>query len=173
MPNHVENDLYIRGPKKDIEAFFEAVRGKTDQYGTTEIDADKLIPYPKRFADADKAARDFREANPKAPWSEGPQDGYNQGGYEWCVSNWGTKWGFYDFSPIRFGKNGDRAKVSFQTAWSPAFPLFNAMAKKFPTLTFTVRYFERGMGFKGLYKVKGDEVLADECSENYRGNRGG
>ena len=22
-----------------------------------------------------------------------PKDGYNQGGYQWCCDNWGTKWG--------------------------------------------------------------------------------
>lgn len=171
MPNHVANDLYISGPKRDVDAFFEAVRGKSDEYGTTHIDADKLIPYPKHFADADEASRAFRAKNPKAPWSDGPKDGYNNGGYEWCVSNWGTKWGFYSFSDVRRTKTG--ASVSFQTAWSPAIPLFDAMARKFPSLTFRVRYFERGMGFKGLYEVKGTEVLRDEYSTGYTGQRGG
>ena len=172
MPNHVENDLVIRGPKKDVAAFLEAVRGeREDHNGKTVViplDHNKVIPYPQHYADADAKAEVARK---KGNWDV--KDGYNQGGYEWCLSNWGTKWGFYDFSELDVSKSGTSAKVSFSTAWSPAFPLFQKMSEMFPSLTFTVRYFERGMGFQGIYKAKGGSVLEDLSSNDYRGRRGG
>jgi len=171
MPNHVENDFIVRGPKAEVEAFFDALKGeREDHNGKTvmiPLGHNKVIPYPKHFADADAKAEVARK---KGNWNV--KDGYNQGGYEWCVSNWGTKWGFYDFSEVEFSKTRTSATVSFSTAWSPAFPLFRKMAEMFPNVTLTVRYFERGAAFQGRFKVKGTEVLED-LSGPYRGNRGG
>lgn len=163
MPNHVDNDLTIRGSNKDIKAFLKAVKSK-DKI----ISAEKIIPYPKHFADADAAAAKYRKKN--SSWNDGPKDGYNNGGYEWCCETWGTKWGLYDFNELTWTKTG--AKVSFFSAWSPAIPLFIKMAEMFPSLTFTVRYYEQGAAFQGKFKAKGSEVLANEDWE-YRGNRGG
>jgi Ferredoxin-like domain in Api92-like protein len=175
MPNHVENDLTVRGSKKDVEAFFDAVRGQGIDYKGEKfpipVDHNKIIPYPKKFADMDKAASDYEKKHP-GDWSNRPKDGYNQGGYEWCNENWGTKWGFYDFSEVNFSKTRTSATVSFSTAWSPAFPLFDKMSEMFPNLTFTVRYYERGAQFKGIYKLKGGEILED-MRGSYKGQRGG
>lgn len=65
MPNHVENDLVIRGPKKDVAAFLEAVRGeREDHNGKTVViplDHNKVIPYPQHYADADAKAEVARK----------------------------------------------------------------------------------------------------------------
>jgi hypothetical protein len=160
MPNHCENDIYIYGPKSEINAFFKAV--KTDQY---LIDADRIIPYPAEFKALDDLAKAERA---KGNWKV--TDGYNSGGYDWCINNWGTKWGMYDFSPIRESKRG--VKVSCQSAWSPPLPLILEASKQFPKLRFKVNYFEGGVGFKGVYECKAGEVL-DDTESKYSGKRGG
>jgi hypothetical protein len=167
MPNHCDNDLRIHGDQKEIERFFNAVRG--DEEGII-IDANKIIPYPKEYADADKASEEYRKKNPGASFSTGPKDGFNNGGYEWCCKNWGTKWGLYDFYNNKEFKKS--AAVSFNTAWSPPNPIILAASKLFPKLTFTLRYYEQGAAFQGIYRVKNGEVLEDDTWD-YRGGRGG
>lgn len=166
MPNHCENDLRVNGSKQDIENFFATLKGDDDLI----LDANKIIPYPKHFQEADQKASAWRENNPDKSWVDAPKDGYNSGGGEWCISNWGTKWGMYQFSPIKLTKVS--AVVSFSTAWAPATHLILKASEMFPSLTLTLRYYEQGVGFKGVYKVKAGNVL-DANETTYRGSRGG
>ena len=66
MPNHCETDLYISGPKEEIDRMFELVG--LDNKEDPKFDFSKIIPFPDHM----------------------------QNGYEWCVANWGTKWNAYD-----------------------------------------------------------------------------
>ena len=157
MPNHVENDLTVKGDVDEIRRFFEEVKGgRKDGTEDVLIDANKLIPYPKVFEDKDSDGSGF--------------EGFNSGGYEWCVANWGTKWGMYSFEPPVFKKKS--AKVTFSTAWSPPLPLVLKMSEMYPNLKFSLRYYECGMGFCGRYEAKAGVVMLDR-TEDYRGNRGG
>lgn len=174
MPNHCQNDLRINGNKKLIEAFFAAVKGN-GKNGDQEkiIDENKIIPYPKKYADLDAIAYAWDAKQGKNKYNnygERPKDGYNQGGYDWCIQNWGTKWGLYDFSEVKNFKQS--AAVSFSTAWSPPTPVVMEMSVKFPELTFTLRFYEMGAGFKGVLKVKNGIVL-EENETTYHGQRGG
>ncbi len=166
MPNHCSSDLRVNGSRKDIDAFFKAVKGPKDSDGEAKvIDANKIIPYPAIYAEMDKqGAIEHKKGNYSF------KDGFNSGGYDWCVQNWGTKWGLYDFSEVTFGKTF--ALVSFQTAWSPPTPIILRASELFPSLTFTLRFYEMGAGYKGVLKVKAGKILADETTE-YRGQRGG
>ena len=152
MPNHVENDLTVKGDMNEIRRFFEKVKGGRED---VLIDANKLIPYPKVFEDKDCDDR---------------LEGLNSGGYDWRVANWGTKWGMYSFEKLVFRKK--TAKVTFSTAWSPPLPLVLKMSEMYPNLKFSLKYYECGMGFCGRYEAKAGVVMLDR-TEDYRGNRGG
>ena len=149
MPNNCETDLVITGPKKDIAAFLEAAKGEPQ--GTIEgddpnlIDLQRLVPMP---------------------------DDQRENWYRWCLQNWGTKWGCYWFNNPKLSPNGRRWRVSFSSAWSPPITAFEKIAEMFPTLTFTLRFYEMGIACKGLFKVKGCEVL-EQWDEKYHGTRGG
>lgn len=174
MPNHCENELYVYGSPKGIKEFIEFARATVHEQDET-ISCDKFIPYPQRFKDLDEiASRAVQEMSklPKAEWDymKIPKDGFNSGGYQWCVDNWGTKWGMYDFSEWKIDECS--AFISFLTAWSPPQLVVRAMAEQFPKLRFVLKYYEKGRAFQGVFEVKGSEVLRDECSE-YRGHRGG
>ncbi len=109
-------------------------------------------------------------------------DGYNQGGHEWCVREWGTKWGAYDVA--RRDYEG-RVIVTFQTAWSPGTKAVIALAKRFPRCTYTLEYFEQGMSYAGGFTIYAEDdwyddepwesgkVIREWRTDDYQGRRGG
>ena len=170
MPNWCENELYIKGKKSEVEAFIEAVRGGRDDQ--TDFDFAKIIPYPEEYDLADKARREWEETYRDVPWNQrppAPQDGFNQGGYQWCCGSWGTKWNARD---TRFRKTTRGCIMNFNTAWSPPTPVIMQASRLFPKLEFHLEYWECGAGFKGVLRVKGGEII-EEWTDAYRGSRGG
>lgn len=61
--------------------------------------------------------------------------------YDWCVENWGTKWGVAGFSY-------NETTMIFDTAWVTPEPIFEKMSKELPNDLIEVKY-------------------ADECYANY------
>lgn len=173
MPNWCENDLRVEGPKEVLEEFLRFVAGGSP------FDFNRLSPYPPEFQELDDAAEAWDKANAKTPpqgQSGRPKDGYNSGGYEWRVANWGTKWPAYKVAREE-PTNGDDEKTlvvvfHFSTAWSPPKPVIEKASERYPALTFELRYFECGCCFNGLFRCKGGEVESDK-SGPYFGERGG
>ena len=197
MPNHCENDLYIKpswsGGFDDAAKAAEraTVQEVLDFLGAEgeqpTFDFGKLIPYPAEWAamDADYHAlgewgTDEFHANREAYQSKWhtDKDGYNSGGYEWCIDNWGTKWNAYEVARRDF--DGD-VIVSFKTAWSPPLPVIAALAERFPHMNFVLEYFEMGVGFYGGVRYTdvdsvakySDEPRVVEWRGEYKGTRGG
>jgi len=142
MPNHVSNIIQLKALdseedwRKEEEAL-EAMKAlmKTE---THPFDFNVLIPYPEQYKALDDA-RHEAEKQPGMTWQNLPKDGYNQGGYEWCVEHWGTKWNAYD---IGFTSEG----VAFQTAWATPKPIFVELSKRFPDLLLEVEFADEDRG---------------------------
>lgn len=165
MPNWCDCELTVSAPAEGYIVHFRASVTEEDNV----ISANKIIPYPKKFADQDRLAKAAQDAG--VPWGDPRcKDGFNSGGYEWCLDNWGTKWGFCHAGIMRETKR--TVKYRFDTAWSPPIPLILAASVQHPRCTFTLRYWERGMCFKGVYKAKAGQVIED-FQDEYHGNRGG
>lgn len=66
--------------------------------------------------------------------------------YTWSIANWGTKWNAYH---LGLGENDtpERCEFSFQTAWATPAPVFDALTKRFPALTFDLAAFDEGWNF--------------------------
>jgi hypothetical protein len=138
MPNHVSNWLTLQCSKAKAAEVLAAVGGEED--GTPMlIDFNTLIPYPERFAKLDREAERWRDAHPQTPWN-GPKDGFNQGGYEWCCEHWGTKWNAYNQEKL------SPTAIYFETAWAAPEPVMDALAAKFPDVPFTLEYADEGVG---------------------------
>lgn len=178
MPNWCECDLFVEGPKAKVQEFLDLV--KSDE---SPFDFDRVVPYPEHLRELDRLAEEWHRKNPppwgEEVWASRPKDGYNQGGYEWCWKNWGTKWNAKDVEvgdaeTWRAGGGAEHARVevNFATAWSPPKPVIERASARFPELTFDLRYFERGQGFNGKFVCEKGAVEADECGD-YFGNRGG
>ena len=173
MPNHCDNELTMSGTMSDIEEVFAYM--KTEE---CDFDFNQVIPYPQKYKEMDdeRARLGYKEFHEK--YGADVKDGYNAGGYDWCIENWGTKWNAYS---IKF----DRLSVRFDTAWSPPEPVIIALAKKFPNVSFHLEYFECGVGFAGGFSCYGEDdwymddefvpgTQSDEWFTNeYCGNRGG
>lgn len=98
MPNWCENDLYVRGRPEELKKFVEFAKGEE------AFDFNKFIPYPEKFRELDERAEKLNALLTKKPEELTPEeaaiilkhdgrrirDGYNQGGYDWCVQNWGN-----------------------------------------------------------------------------------
>lgn len=189
MPNWCSNDLRVEGPVKELKRFKEFAQGKFE--GQKEIlSADKFIPYPEEFKKKDEA--EIKQDKERADYiiKHGSTDkvkeeaykkyphlstGFNDGGYDWCIKNWGTKWGFCQtelLEEVDFKDGKGELSYTFDTAWSPALPLIKKMGEMFPLLTFDLKYFECGMGFNGWYRVEKGKVVSD-LTGDYFGDRGG
>ena len=82
MPNWCECDLYITGPKEELEKFLETVKSEESVF-----DFNRLIPYPEHFRELDGPFREWMNTPPEERDDQPPPDGFNQGGYEWCLEN--------------------------------------------------------------------------------------
>jgi hypothetical protein len=164
--------MVVSGPAKDLAAFEDFARE-----GENLLSANKFIPYPEKFRLLDEAYKKAAGDHMFPPPGTALKDGFNSGGYEWCVANWGTKWGIYNAKKLK--KAPPRIKMpkgslayTFETAWSPATTIILAMSERFPALRFECRYYERGVGFQGHYAIKGEEEIAN-TENGYNGGRGG
>jgi len=165
MPNWCENDLTVSGPQADRDRFLAEKCRSED--GAIFFDFNKVIPYPEMFRVQDEVCA-------KLGWEEcrkqGLTDGFNSGGYEWCCLNWGTKWPACEHQPLE--STSRTYMLSFNTAWAPPIPVIKHVARAYPTLTFTLKWYERGMSKKGTYKIQGERLI-NETEDTYHGNRGG
>lgn len=184
MPNHCHNDLYIDGPDDDVRILL-------DRIGASEtpprFDFNAVIPYPERFRVLDDDRRAFEKEH---GWQKARElmlakhgtesDGFNSGGYEWCIENWGTKWGAYEVAR----RDYERACITFQTAWGPAPLVIAALHRAFPRVSMHLEYFELGMAIAGgmSFLSKDDSDLEKWAAgtperkwetREYHGSRGG
>lgn len=154
MPNHVEGLIQIIGKEQDLKDLKEFVKE-----GDSAISANRVIPYPEKFKEMDDAhhAR-YGYWNSHTPEQQEQsvkdmkngtyiKDGFNSGGYEWCVENWGTKWGFYNTTVSDIQKMHDGKFIleyHVQTAWAPAIPVIVALSEQFPNVTIKYWFEDEG-----------------------------
>lgn len=64
--------------------------------------------------------------------------------YEWCINNWGTKWGAYGYSEtIDYSQNN---YLSFQTAWSAPHPILQKLSEMYSDITFEHEWADEDLG---------------------------
>jgi hypothetical protein len=124
MPNWCENSLTITGP--DVKKVLEYIRSDN-----CILDFNKIIPYPKMYLDMDLRSQEYEKkrnailkensedklealyaeygVTPDTPWLK---NGFNSGGYEWCLDNWGTKWNSGD---VQLSTRADPSKPMRKT----------------------------------------------------------
>ena len=164
MPNYCNNVVEIRGPVQVVKALVDH-----------RLDFMKIYPYPK---DLDiVAGRSGADDSPEqiqlvaAEESNLKKYGYKNW-YDWCVSEWGTKWnaGGSDNADMQidFDEDGDDSIALFQfdTAWAPALGVLEKLRDDHPELSVECRYHEPGVGFMGVW-TDGH----DRCYDNIEGSK--
>lgn len=184
MPNHCETDLTITAPAAIVEAI-RAAHFTPDG----ALDCGSVIPYPEEYRAKDEAARAWAEQygdkvlgmmvrpelkdDPTVP--PRPKDGFNSGGYEWCCTNWGTKWGTYDPAPLTITPTEDGSatlRASFTSAWSPPLPVLHALAARYPEAEIESESYEGGCGYQ-ISAAWGEGTCYRDEESDYTGSRGG
>lgn len=177
MPNWCANTVSVTADSTRVPAEARGARLREfHRFARTRPDADErkdrdvfdfnsFVPYPEQFRELDRIAqqkaKEFdrkmdalnaadQQAYRAAHWHELPKDGFNQGGYEWCVIYWGTKWGACEPTCDDSTLDGPTPRLiyKFSTAWSPPEPVLQKASELFPDLIFRVRWHEEG-GSKG------------------------
>lgn len=169
MPNWCSNTMRLEGePELVARAVASLKIANDDDADQRVLDFSTVIPYPQQFVDLDKRAHEFNVRAAEITKKKGKgwkaryqalraefgvrddqpfiKDGYNSGGYEWCIANWGTKWNAAQVS-LDYAEGERIAHYYFDTAWSPPTPVCEALARKFPGLQVEIEYVEEGMGF--------------------------
>lgn len=147
--------------------------------GEADVEAQECLSWPRfknaGITDIEGLKRHIRDHYPEAiedakrSLAAKKQTGCHSW-YDWSCANWGTKWNAHNAKVVE--QSDECAMINFFTAWSPPLPVVKALSEKYPELSFTLKYFEGGMGFNGIYVCENGEVLAEE-SGDYFGDRGG
>ena len=186
MPNWCSNVLNICGPVASIDKFMDDITtGPKESDGTTsgmgndyEI-LENLFPCPE---DLKNVTSRFGTISDDDPDKEQKQKNIEDHGavdwYEWCCTNWGTKWGDNQTHLVHEDlctpfSTADDTEVSlkkimlrFDTAWSPPIEGMDVVTTKYPDIMFDLRYWEPGMGFQG-FKVWGSGQTRGEATMDY------
>lgn len=67
--------------------------------------------------------------------------------YDWCCSNWGTKWNAYEYEQV------DEDTIEFETAWSNPEPVMLKLSKMYPEETIEHWWADEDMGNNSGYRV--------------------
>lgn len=148
MPNHITTTLTVSGDAERVRAMFEVIRN--DEIGLGSIDFNKIIPMPAHIFRGNLGPEE-RAKYGKDNW------------YDWSLDHWGTKWNCYGFDS-RTPQTFDGSTITFQTAWSFAQPVIDALAEQYPELDFAVKWADEDFGYNVGRKEyeAGREVLAYE-----------
>lgn len=83
--------------------------------------------------------------------------------YDWCCTNWGTKWNAYS------NKQEDEDTISFETAWSNPEPVMLKLSEMYPEAVIEHWWADEDMGsndghkiYRGGVNISGD--YCDQCS---------
>lgn len=105
----------------------------------------------------DRIAEDWekdKKENPSINFGNRPRDGFNSGGYTWCLDNWGTEWWA---SEVEYCRYKSALSYSFDTAWSPPIPVIKKLIKDFPKLKISIEFEEESKRTnRGSFRGKGD-----------------
>jgi hypothetical protein len=149
MPNWCSNSLTVRGTQEDLEYFQKFVRSPRSKF-----DFDQVMPYPSEYARLDREPVVCEDGFKK--------DGFNRGGYGWCIQHWGTKWWVAD---VYLTEDVHELTFEFDTAWSPPKGVIASLVEWFPGLDFELHYEEPGCAFEGILVGFQGEIQQDDCRQ--------
>jgi len=160
MPNWCNNGLVVKGKKEDLDKFKVKYKGTfTDKKeDITWLDFTKIISNQE---DIDKWKPEWEKLSKEEQkrWNNDFNNyWFNKSGYNWQISNWGTKWNPDISEPTQ---TKDSLNYDFDTAWSPCDRIVIKLIKKHPELEFKLTFEEWGMCFMGEITGKNGEVLTD------------
>ena len=62
---------------------------------------------------------------------------------------------------VELSEDGSCLSGYFETAWSPAEPLYHYLVKQYPNIEMEIEYMDEFAGFAGMYRSDGEGILVD------------
>ena len=86
--------------------------------------------------------------------------------YDWCISNWGTKWNAYGYSEDTIDYH-DGDMLYFQTAWSAPHPILEKLTQMFPDIRLEHEWADEDIGQNcGRCSYQNGERIEEYCPES-------
>lgn len=149
MPNHVTNRIKITGDPDTVKRVMDAVKNES---GIGTIDFEKIIPIPENIYRGG-LSREEMKLYGKNNW------------YDWCISNWGTKWNAYGFD--NNARQRADNEIIFLTAWSAPHPVIQRLAEMFPEIKINHEWADEDIGMNcGRYAYYDGERYEEYYAEN-------
>jgi len=163
----MKNLLKVSGSFAELDRFSKQASGPDSC-----LDPNRFIPYPKLFEVLDELNKtklyqilDIKMSDEEIEFLtlarlnglDIHRTGYYQGGYDWCMDNWGFSKMIH--SSLLWKKR--TIHYMFDTSWYSPAKLVKAMGKQFPKLFFTLESNEAFSGFRGQLKIAGGEVISE------------
>jgi hypothetical protein len=163
MPNWVYNTLAVRGPNQVLDQFKKQASQPyitkhydflNDAYGE-QVNEGELLFW--NFVKPDDSVLDeYFGPEPKSASLEEALSRSTNHWYDWNHRNWGTKWDACDPEIVR--ESEGTIVYRFRTAWSPAEPVFEEMARQYPQLHLDI-HCEEEQGW-GMQYISSDGQLS-------------
>lgn len=160
MANYCDCDLYISGNEEIIKELLALV-GAVGSEPAFNFDA--IVPQPIGYLNSPLVASTV----PGVKQVQAIQD--------WRYENWGCKANASDVAVDASCNSTGNVKITFFTPWSPPAPIFRALCKLYPTLSFSLEWFECGAEFMGGLRHEREWPVNEFVSWEgvYKGRRGG
>ena len=144
MPNWCENTISITGPAEKLSPMYTKLVADNDE-GLCSI----LYPPPADMFSGNLGEKERKECAEKGipNW------------YDWCTSNWGTKWDTTD-GDWQYEDAGDGQAIltgNFCTAWGPPIGVYEHCVEAHPDLHIEAMYYEGGCAFAGKWETDSGE----------------
>lgn len=166
MPNWCESKLTVKGLRQDVSTFL------TSHVIGDAFDFNTIIPEPATEADCPDKYHIPDEKVAKAKglgWDENDDRRWFDW-YSFHIDKWGTKWNACNSSiHLEFSRDKGELTIWFDTAWSPAILIIEALMVLYPNLEINLAFIEEGMAFAGCVGTDGTyDVDCDYSSQEFR-----
>lgn len=158
MPNWCSTHMKVVGDDHEIKKFLDGIA--KDDAGNYSI-LKTYYPCPEKLYDTIHGF--FRDEDHQASLVVVHAENIANYGYadwyDWCVDNWGTKWGDCE-TELLFYSVGE-AVFTLDSAWSPITKGMEEISKKFPNLYFAFDHIEEAGFYAGSELIHNGKVIAE------------
>jgi hypothetical protein len=165
MPNWCDGEVEVYGSQKDLEAILAQA-----SKGTYKLETD-WDSETRKYKNVSEQPNRFSFEN-FFPTPEELLVG--EGWYNWRTANWGTKWDLSqrELSLGELKTSDDPSKpyefyfsMGLQTAWSPAFGVFEKISEQYPDVHIEYKFVEEGMSFFGIATFGGGYLISEDTRD--------
>ena len=164
MPNWASNVIHVTGEQGMVEKFLEQANTLHRHYSRNyaKDEAGRWVEVPGLLWAFIAPPAEICTENEYFAVRDTDCSAKANHWYNWNIAHWGTKWDVGDANLDVLETNPAEyvARVSFETAWDAPIPVLKAMAEQYPTLDFSLEWWEEGAGVQGKVSAHGGRITS-------------